>query len=74
MMGVKDYLALIGITLAILIVGVIAICTPAYYGARYACKAKAEQMGLEYEYGVAKGCFVRDDGRWIPMEQLRSMR
>lgn len=73
-MTIKGIIALIIITSAILVVGVIAIVTPAYYGARYSCKAKAEQMELPYEYGIGKGCFVRENNRWIPLEQIRSMR
>lgn len=73
-MDFKDYLALIGIIIAVVAVIVVLVCVPAYYGTRYQCRVMAEQMELPYEWGPVKGCFVKDAGRWVPMEQLRSMR
>lgn len=73
-MDFKDYLIAIGILVAITLCVATAVIVPSYYGTKYACEERAEQMGLEHSYGFLKGCFVRDAGRWIPMEQLRSMR
>lgn len=74
MMGFKDYLALIGIILAVIAVVVVSVGTPAYFGTKYKCRVMAEQMELPYEWGPVKGCFVRENNKWVPVDQLRSMR
>lgn len=41
---------------------------------RETCKAKAEQIGVEYEYDIYKGCFIKEDGRWVDYDRTRSLR
>lgn len=41
---------------------------------REACKAKAEQIGVEHSYSFYKGCFIKEDGRWVDYEKTRSVR
>ena len=41
---------------------------------REACKAKAEQIGVEHSYDFYKGCFIKEDGRWVDYEKTRSIR
>lgn len=73
MIGIKNYLALTGIILAVF-AAVALVVLPAYYGTKYKCASVAKQMEVEHEWGPVKGCFIKEYGRWIPYEQVRSVR
>ena len=35
------------------------------------CKAKAEKQGLQSDYGIAQGCMVKYNGKWVDYDRLR---
>ena len=39
--------------------------------ASHSCEAKAERLGLEYDYRLFQGCFVKDNGKWIAYKNYR---
>ena len=42
--------------------------------AKYQCTARWEDSGMRSRWGPIPGCRVkRDDGKWIPSENLRDM-
>ncbi len=73
-MTFKDILALIGICVAVFVLVFAIVAVPAYYGTKYKCSAVAEQMELPYEWGPVKGCFVKYDNRWVPIDQVRIVK
>jgi len=44
---------------------------PINLGASHSCAAKAERLGLEYDYSLFQGCFVKDNGKWIDYSNYR---
>ena len=38
---------------------------------RAQCKAKAVKQGLQFDYGIAQGCMVKHNGKWIDYDRLR---
>lgn len=35
------------------------------------CRAKAVKQGLQYDYGIAQGCMVKHNGKWVDYDRLR---
>lgn len=35
------------------------------------CKAKAEKMGFECDWGFVQGCMIKVNGKWMSMESYR---
>lgn len=35
------------------------------------CRAKAVKQGLQYDYGMAQGCMVKYNGKWVDYDRLR---
>ena len=35
------------------------------------CKAKAEKMGFECDWGFIQGCMIKVNGKWMSMESYR---
>ena len=68
-----DWYPLFGIALGV-IVFMVGITMLANSMTREACKAKAEQIGVEHSYDFYKGCFIKEDGRWVDYEKTRSVR
>ena len=69
----SDVYPLFGIFLGV-IVFIIGITMLANSMHSEACKAKAERIGVEYDYGFYKGCFIKEGGRWIEYDRTRSLR
>lgn len=41
----------------------------------YTCSQVAEKMGVEHDYGLFTGCFVKDDnGKWYNYNQQRIVK
>ena len=40
---------------------------------RAQCRAKAVKQGLQYDYGIAQGCMVKYNGKWVDYDRLRYM-
>lgn len=63
---------------AIICLAVIAVCCVgvsglAMVGYRYTCREKAAAQGLEHQWGPAKGCLIKVDGKWIDYDKWRIM-
>ena len=57
--------------LVCLLVGVL-LFGPVYWASSKSCAAKAERLGLEYDFGVFhQGCFVKDGDTWIDYNRYR---
>ncbi len=41
---------------------------------RVTCRNIADNYGLRYRWSVSAGCFLDVDGRWIPRDQVRTVR
>lgn len=49
-----------------------AACPVIGFGASsWGCSSKAAAMGIESSYGPLKGCMIRVDRKWIPIESYR---
>lgn len=61
------------IGVAILVCAIIGVLllVPVNLAASHSCAAKAERLGLEYDYGLFKGCFVKQDNQWIDYSNYR---
>ena len=35
------------------------------------CRAKAGKQGLQFDYGIAQGCMVKYNGKWVDYDRLR---
>lgn len=61
----------IGIAVGIcLLIGVI-LAVPVNLMASHACESKAHKLGLEYDYGMFQGCFVKQGNQWIDYNNYR---
>ena len=54
-----------------LIVG--CVCVPAHYAADHACAVRAEMLETEYQYGFWKGCWIKDEGKWVEYRTIRNV-
>lgn len=61
-----EFLTLIAIVLVI--VGIVMLPVVAD---RAQCRAKAVKQGLQFDYGIAQGCMVKYNGKWIDYDRLR---
>lgn len=74
--SILDLFACIGITVLIcLFVGALLLVSvnlaSVNLAASHFCEAKAERLGLEYDYRLFQGCFVKDNGKWIAYKNYR---
>lgn len=44
---------------------------PVYWASSKSCAAKAERLGVEYDFGAFQGCFVRDGDIWVDYNRYR---
>lgn len=51
------------------------VCGPSYLLGSYTCGKVAEKMGVEHDYGLFTGCFVKDEnGKWYNYDQQRIVK
>lgn len=58
---------------ALFAVAIFLIFAVAYVLGRWECSGKAELMGVEHSYTIRTGCFIKHEGKWIPMKALRGI-
>lgn len=56
------------VVLGLLMVGIVSGLN---YVASRECSATAEQMAVEQQYGLWKGCLFKVNGRWYPSDSVR---
>lgn len=61
----------IGIGVLVFILVGALIFGPLYWASSKSCAAKAERLGLEYDFGLFQGCFVRDGDHWLDYNRYR---
>ena len=65
-------MACLGVGIAVCVVICLLLAGPIYLINSCACSAKADQLGLEHDFGFFKGCFVREkNGQWIDYNNYR---
>lgn len=63
----------LGAFLIVVLIGCLA-CAPAYLSNYATCSAKAEVMGTDFQFGLFKGCWVKDtQGHWVDYTTFRRM-
>jgi len=40
----------------------------------YSCAEQAKLMGVEYRWGIATGCMIKHDGRFVPLKNFREFQ
>ena len=63
--------ACIGIAVLVCILVGGLLLGPVYLLSSKSCASKAARLGLEYDYGVFQGCFVRDGDHWVDYNRYR---
>lgn len=63
--------ACIGVAMLICILVGGLLFGPVYLISSKSCSAKAERLGLEYDFGAFQGCFVRDGDHWVDYNRYR---
>lgn len=53
-----------------LLIGVVLVL-PLGLVAGKSCAAKAERLGVEYDYGIMQGCFVKQGNTWVDYSNYR---
>lgn len=74
MLDFEDLIFLFLIIIGILIIGSL-ITAPMIYAAnlasRYSCQVTANQMQKNYDYSLTKGCLIKINDQWIPIESYK---
>jgi hypothetical protein len=60
--------ALTLIAIVLIVVGILFL--PVVAG-RTQCRAKAVKQELQFDYGIAQGCMVKHNGKWVDYDRLR---
>lgn len=59
------------LTLLSIVLVIIGILFLPFVADSSSCRAKAVKQGLQFDYGIAQGCMVKYNGKWIDYDRLR---
>lgn len=61
------------ITFLIFSIFLLVLGTSGYFVKKYKCSVDASMMETEYRYEIVAGCYIKKNGKYIPIERLREI-
>ena len=61
----KDLIAFIAGIIALIVIITALTVSVTYFCEKKTCESKAFMLNTESSFGLFKGCFIKDDGKWI---------
>lgn len=67
----KGLFLCVGVGLVVCVIVGLIIGGPAYLITSKTCASKAARLGLEYDFGLLHGCFIKDGDTWVDYDRYR---
>lgn len=69
--AVGDFLSFAAVFIVIAVIVVGGIMFTANHFMRVSCRQQVTQTGHDWDYGFIKGCLIKTDNGWVPLDNWR---